>query len=291
MDKYDGEDLEELFPPKWQLFSSSFFPNKPLEKLIEIKKMIKTLDPDMLFLTEVGGAESLENFNKYFLDDQFYILCEPSNSDRGIDLGYMINKRLPYKAELISHTKKRLSNSKKFARGLMELRLSLNDSYVYINYLVHLKSKLNLKRDDFEGRSQRQAEVDYLKELYLKHSKKYDNIPITISGDFNGIIYKEETEQEFKELLEQTDLKDAFEHKSLDLQKRMSYCYFNRQGARYPMQLDYFLLGQKHAQILNSARLIGFNEPYLDTYELPGSLQEKFKMASDHFPLLIELNL
>ena len=37
MDKYDGEDLEELFPPKWQLFSSSFFPNKPLEKLIEIK--------------------------------------------------------------------------------------------------------------------------------------------------------------------------------------------------------------------------------------------------------------
>jgi hypothetical protein len=292
MDKYNGEDLETLHPPKWQLFTSSFFPNKSLKQLYELKEMILDLDPDVLSLTEVGGPESLENFNHFFLADKYKVYCEPSNSDRGIDLGYMVKKDLEYKVEIKNHIKKRLENGKKFSRGVMELRLSLDDSYVYVNFLCHLKSKLNLKRVDFEGRGQRSAEINFLRDLYLKTSEKYDKIPISISGDFNGIIFEDETEEEFLPLLSATNLKDIFDLQNKPIEMRMSYCYFNRQGARYPMQLDYFLIDEKFSSLVDKeSTLLGFKPPYTNTFELPESMKEKRDLPSDHFALLIKLNL
>ncbi len=292
MDKYNGEDLETLHPPKWQLFTSSFFPNKSLKQLYELKEMINEIDPDVLFLTEVGGPESLENFNSFFLSNKYKIYCEPSNSDRGIDLGYMVKKGLKYKVQIKNHTKPILQNGKKFSRGVMELRLSLDDSFVYVNFLCHLKSKLNLKRVDFEGRGQRAAEINYLRDLYLKTSKKYDRIPVTISGDFNGVIFENETEEEFLPLLESTKLKDVFELLKRPIEQRMSYCYFNRQGTRYPMQLDYFLIDEKFSHRLSSeSTLLGFSPPYTSTFELPDSMKEKRDLPSDHFPLFIKLKL
>lgn len=292
MDKYNGEDLETLHPPKWQLFTSSFFPNKSLKQLYELKEMILDLDPDVLSLTEVGGPESLENFNHFFLEDKYKVYCEPSNSDRGIDLGYMVKKDLKYKVEIKNHVKKRLENGKKFSRGVMELRLSLDESYVYINFLCHLKSKLNLKRVDFEGRGQRSAEINFLRDLYLKTSSKYDKIPISISGDFNGIIFEDETEEEFLPLLSATNLKDVFDLQNKPIELRMSYCYFNRQGSRYPMQLDYFLIDEKFSSLIDKeTTLLGFKPPYTDTFELPNSMKEKRDLPSDHFALLIKLKI
>ena len=291
LDKYNNEDLETLFPPKWQLFTSSFFPNKPLDKLFALKDMIQSLDPDLLFLVEIGGKESLDNFNRYFLDDQYHVFSEPSNSNRGIDTGYLVHKRLPFKTEIRNHIKPKLSSGNKFSRGVLELRLYRDDQLIYINYLCHLKSKLNLKRVDFEGRGQRAAEIEYLANLYKLTSKKYQNIPISISGDFNGIIYKEDTEPEF-DSFKSTDLKDIFEYMDEPLEKRMSYCYFNYQGARYPMQLDYFLIGEKFSKNIGpKTSMVGFEPPYYDTFELPTSLNDKRKLASDHFPLLIYLKL
>jgi hypothetical protein len=291
LDKYQGEDLETLFLPKWQLFTSSFFPNKPLDKLFAIRDMIQELDPDLLFLVEVGGAESLENFNKYFLNDEYKVYCEPSNSDRGIDTGYMVHKRLPYQVKIKNHVKPVLSSGKKFSRGLLELQLSLDSKIVYINYLLHLKSKLNMKRTDFEGRGQRAAEVEYISNLYSKTSKKFDRVPITISGDFNGVIYKEDTEEEFKDLME-TGVQDVFEILNKPIEKRMSYCYFNFQGTRFPMQLDYFMISPSFTdKIGQDSKLIGFQAPYLDTFDLPNSLKEKRDLPSDHHPLLIYLKI
>lgn len=293
MDKYNGENLEELFPPKWQLMTASFFPNKDLIKLFQIADMIEELSPDILMLVEVGGKESLENFNQYFLKNQYNILIEPSNSDRGIDLGYMIKKSLPLKAKLVSHTKSRLDNGNKFARGAFELQLYSQDKLVLINYLCHLKSKLNLKRNDFEGRSQRAAEVNYLVKEFKKKSNKFEEIPIMISGDLNGVIFKSETEEELKPLVEETPLLDVLEILDIPTEKRMTYCYFNRLQNRYPMQLDYILLDKKFASLVDpeKTKIIGFTSPYIDTFEMPQSFQEKRNLPSDHFPVLLTINL
>ena len=287
MDKYNDENLSQLFPPKWQLMTTSFFPNKSLDSLFHIADLIQLLKVDIIMLVEVGGKESLENFNQYFLNNEFDIQLEESNSDRGIDLGYLIRKDLGVKTKLISHKDKVLSNKKKFARGAFELQIFKDDSLIHINFLCHLKSKLNLRRNDFEGRDQRAAEVNYLVELYQKRSSKYQDIPITISGDLNGIIYKEETEQELDPLISQTDLKDIFEHMDNPVEQRYTYCYFNRLNQVYPMQLDYFLISNKFVSMIDykATQVLGFKSPYIDTFKLPSSLQDKNKLPSDHFPI------
>lgn len=287
MDKYNGEDLAELFPPKWQLMTTSFFPNKSLDHLFHIADLIQSLNIGIVMLVEVGGKESLQNFNQYFLNNEFEIQLEESNSDRGIDLGYLIRKNLNLKTKLISHKDKKLTNNKKFARGAFELQIFKNDNLIHINFLCHLKSKLNLKRNDFEGRSQRAAEVNYLVEIYNKRQQKYQDIPITIAGDLNGVIYKDDTEQELAPLVSKTNLKDIFEHLNKPVEQRYTYCYFNRLNQVYPMQLDYFLISEKFMNKIqiNKTQVLGFQSPYFDTFKLPANLQEKTRLPSDHFPL------
>jgi hypothetical protein len=293
MDKYNGEDLETLFAPKWQLMTSSFFPNKSLDKLFAIADMIKHISPDILMLVEVGGKESLENFNKYFLENKYKVLLEPSNSDRGIDLGYMVKNELPIEAKLVSHTKKILSNKKKFARGVFELQLFKDNKLIFKNYLSHLKSKLNMGGGDFEGREQRGAEVEYLVSLYNKDLKSHPNIPICFSGDFNGVIYKEDTEEELRPIVANTHLLDVFEILDLPIEKRMTYCYFNRVNQRHPMQLDYIFINKKFKEsiIRPKTQILGFIHPFTDTYELPASFKEKRDMPSDHMAIRFTLKI
>jgi hypothetical protein len=293
MDKYNGEDLETLFAPKWQLMTASFFPNKSLDKLFAIAEMVKTISPDILMLVEVGGKESLDNFNKYFLDNKYDVLLEPSNSDRGIDLGYMVKKDLPLNAKLISHTKKVLSNKKKFARGVFELQLFKDEKLIFKNYLSHLKSKLNMSGNDFEGRGQRGAEVEYLVSLFEKDLKSYPDLPVCFSGDFNGIVYKDDTEEELKPIVDQTQLLDIFEILDLPIEKRMTYCYFNRVNQRHLMQLDYIFINKKFKSSIvpNKTQILGFIHPFTDTYELPVSFKEKRDMPSDHMPVRLTLKI
>lgn len=291
MDKYKDEDLETITPPKWQLLSTSFYPNKDIFKVKALAHLFLEYEPDILMLTEVGGKESLENFNTYFLENKYEVLLEASNSDRGIDLGYLVHKSLKLKPELISHTKAKLENGKRFARGVFELRLYHKNKLVFINFLCHLKSKLDMKKQDFEGRDQRVSEVKYLKKLYRKRMNEFAQVPITISGDLNAIIYKEETEPELQTLLNNTGLLDLFEHLARPLSDRITYCYFDRKHDRYDMQLDYILIPKKYAKNIDqkSSQVLSFDPN--TSIEYPKSLQEKLALPSDHFPVQCKIKI
>ena len=166
MDKYKDEIVHELTEPKWQMLSTSLLPNKNLKKLLALKETYKAHDPDILLLIEVGGSESLNNFNKYFLDDAYEVFTSASNSDRGIDLGFMVKKEIASFFEFSAYVDNLLSNQKKFSRGVFELKLKKEEEIKMIFLLTHLKSKLNLKKLDFEGRGQRQAETMELAKIY-----------------------------------------------------------------------------------------------------------------------------
>lgn len=291
MDKYKGEDLDTITPPKWQLLSTSFFPNKNLEKVNQLSKFFLHHKADILMLTEVGGKESLENFNKFFLQDKYKVLLEPSNSDRGIDLGYLVKKDLEVETQLISHTKAKLENGKKFARGVFELRLIKNNKPIFINLLTHLKSKLDLKKQDFEGRTQRVSEVKYLAKLHKKLSNDFPNIPVFISGDLNAIIYKDQTEPELSELLTKGHLLDIFEIDDRPFEKRVTYCYFDKKRDRFDMQLDYILVPKKYKSVVDTTQsqvLSFFSDRSI---EYPDSLSAKLALPSDHYPVQCKINL
>src|SRR5690349_12400091 len=92
LDHYQGQDLTKVTEREWRSFSASTIPNKPIAHVRELARAIKDLNPDILMLCEVGGTESLANFSKHFLNDEYAPYLIEGNSDRGIDLGYLVKR-------------------------------------------------------------------------------------------------------------------------------------------------------------------------------------------------------
>lgn len=235
----------------------------------------------------MGGKESLENFTKFFLNDQYQVFHHPSNSDRGIDIGFLVKKSLAPQCELKHINKKRLANGKRFRRGVLKLKIKLQDKKIYF-LLCHLKSKLDLKQEDFEGRGQRSAEVGGLIEEVRRLEALDPNSHIAILGDLNGIIYKEHTDEELLEF-ESADMIDLQEHNDTPLEDRFSYVFFKNRTVPFPMQLDYVLGNENFRSLVREAYISDFHleaPPFL-----PRSMQEKNKLASDHYPYYFELEI
>lgn len=289
MDKYQGEELETMREPEWQLLSTSFYPNKSLQKLFSLKHIIQEADPDIIMLVEVGGRQSLANFNRHFLDDAYTVYFEESNSNRGIDVGYLCRKDLPETSfYLINHSSKKLKNGRLFARGLLELRVLKKGKLMAVLLLTHLKSKLDLKKEDFEGRGQRGAEVSAILKHYQKLQQAHPKIPILVCGDLNGVIYKELTEEELVPF-QKAGLQDVLELLDLAPEQRHTYFFFNKQHKRIPMQLDYMLAHSKFKEIVSPETRVLDMEPQIP--HPPSDLGQKRKLPSDHYPVFCRLLL
>lgn len=292
LDKAKVINLEELTEIKWQLLSPSLFPNKSLEKTFALAKLIQDRDPDLLMLVEVGGRESLDNFNRYFLNDEYQVYHADSNSDRGIDMGYLVKKSLHnfYRFRFKAHTKVKLSNGQYPSRGFFQLDILSGDDIALTLLLTHLKSKLDLKKVDHEGRNQRAAEVDFLTKFYQKHKA---HAPVVIAGDLNGIIAGTDTEPELAPLVEKCDLIDVLEWQNHPFEKRATYYYFSTHR-KVPMQLDYILVPlpvvdwlclKGSAQVIDTAYLSKLGKGEI------ADLEQRKSLISDHFPLEVVFNL
>ena len=296
MDKHDHNlgPVTELTEIKWQLMSSSLFSNKSKEKCLMLAHTIKENDPDIVMVTEVGGPESLANFAKFLLDDQYLALSLPSNSDRGIDLGYLIKKSLAYKVDIHSHVDYLLPlPAKRFSRDVLRLDLKENNEVKMILLLVHIKSKLNLRGEDFEGRGRRVLEVRGLLDIYQNLERTHPHIPILIGGDFNGHAGEVDTEEEFKQIYERTALKDVAYLAKIPEEERFSYVYFTRGGNRFVQQIDYLFLSEKFADRIEAS------ECYFPRYKtltgapllVPRRYEQKNTLPSDHYPFIASLRL
>lgn len=285
--------FSQLNEYQWQQFTTSIYGNKELSKVLDITRAVQDIYPDILMLVEVGGRESLVNFNKYFLNQKYSVYHAPSNSDRGIDVGYLVKKSLPYEFRLKAFTKIKLTNRKLPARGFFRLemldnRLGNQQKKLAI-ILTHLKSKLDLKNEDFEGRDQRQAEVNFLIKQIKKHQGKY---PLLIAGDLNGIIFKEQTEPELMGFA-QNNMFDVLELLDRPLDERYTYAYFNSSTKRFGMQLDYILTHQAYRNqiIHDGTRVYHFKTVNGKEMGMPDNRLQQSYFPSDHFPLLLELSI
>lgn len=296
MDKHDHSSIPvtELTEIKWQLMSSSLLSNKSKEKCQILANTIKEAQADVVMVTEVGGPESLANFAKYVLNDEYYSVSLPSNSDRGIDLGYLIKKTFPWKFDVHSYIDYRLPEpARRFSRDVLRLDLKENDETKMILLLVHIKSKLDLRRADFEGRTRRVLEVKGVVEIYNDLSEKNPDIPILVGGDFNGIAAERDTEEEFKAIYELSDLKDIAFLANIPDEDRFSYIYFNRGGNRFVQQIDYLFISEKFANLIDAP------ECYFPRYKnltgaplpIPKRMEQKNILPSDHYPFIATLRL
>lgn len=294
--------LDEI---QWQKLSTSVFPNKNLAKIKELTRTFKDMDPDIVLLCEVGGPESLKNFNDLFLEQKYSTALIEGNSDRNIDVGFLVRKNLPFYFDL-STNKHRLINfnyesekylktppEHKLSRDCAELRLFQRDvDKPFLNILLtHLKSRLDPEKKDPNGFARRQAELKTVVDIANDVCKRNPNVPLILAGDFNGNASLKSTDEEFKYLYQNTQLIDVLEAAGIADDRRATYAQVRAGQRSDGRQIDFCFLTPKAAQYLDKASAMVYR--YKDSYgfglDLPTTLEQKLELPSDHYPIFFKL--
>jgi hypothetical protein len=305
------ENFQTLTEPEWQKLSTSVYDNKPLRKCLEIAKLILLEQPDIVMLCEVGGLESLKNFNVLFLQSNYSCILIEGNSDRNIDIGYLIKKTQSYFFDIISNKNRPLnflypheitsqnhgfkikSSSHTFSRDCAELRLFSKDRSkpFLIILLMHLKSRLDPERIDPGGVERRGAELKMAITIYKELENEFPTCPILFCGDLNGYAGKTTPDTEFLPIYQETDLQDIFEIAGLSTENRSTFYQIKNGGKVDGKQIDYCFLPKKVWPYLNSQRCYVYK--YTDHQGLqlntPTSMESKSLLPSDHYPLFFTL--
>jgi hypothetical protein len=259
---------------------------KPQDKVQWIANIIDEISPDILMLCEVGGLDTLNIFNKKFLNDQTYPFLIPGNSDRGIEIGYMVKKSLPFTYQHISH------REKNFSRDVSELRIFKNHKLELILLLVHLKSKWDREGNDPNGFLKRSSEVETLLLIHKNLQLKFPLCPIIISGDLNGVAQKNNCEREFREIYTSTSLEDILEAMNIPSEERITFVHFSKDGKPDHIQLDYIFLPLTLKDKIKKEESGIYR--YLDNfgveYAPPQNPFERYALPSDHYPLVLTLD-
>lgn len=301
-------DLNEA---EWQKLSSAQVPNKPLYKTRWLAQTLLEINADVILLNEVGGLESLENFNFYFLNNNYRSFLIEGNSDRGIDVGYLVHKRLsgqfvhlshksrpiqflyPHEVELnrynLEHNIPKQIRSHYFSRDVSELRWFVEgqNSPSMIFLCVHLKSKLDHDNIDAGGFLRRQAELKALVAIYNEIRMESPEVPLLLGGDFNGFASRILTTEEF-EALQKTDLQEVFDILNIPIEECATQINFQRSRARQFLKIDHLFVSPELAtQLIRE-------ECFVHRYKSEGQVmlayaqtyEQRTALPSDHYPVV-----
>lgn len=295
----------------WQKNSTSQYENKSLRKCQALARTLLEVDADIVMLCEVGGLESLQNFNQLFLKGAYSPALMEGNSDRNIDVGFLIRKGSPFYFDLLSNKSRSINylyphereslaqgypikaQSHRFSRDAVELKLfqQNRENPFLIVLLTHLKSRLDKDKVDPGGFERRQAELKTLLEIHQELETKYPNTPQVVCGDFNGNAGFHQPDEEFRPLYETTKLKDALEIDQVPQGERWTFCQI-RSGARSEgRQIDFSFLNPAAAAKLKkqSAHIYRYKNETGIEIDPPQNLEAKFLLPSDHYPMVFEL--
>ncbi|MGE5085169.1 MAG: endonuclease/exonuclease/phosphatase family protein [Bacillota bacterium] len=300
---------------QWQGQSSSIYENKSLKKCEDIARALIEINADIIMLCEVGGFESLKNFNHLFMNEAYSPCLIEGNSDRNIDVGFLIRKGLPFYFDVLSNKARpinylypherqslasgypvkggKVTTSHKFSRDVVELRLFTKDKEkpFLISLLTHLKSRLDPERIDPNGFERRQAELRTLLEIYRELEEKNPQIPIIVAGDFNGNAGKVNTDEEFKEIYTATELKDVFEVAGLKPEQRATFYQVKSSARTEGRQIDFVFLSPLAQPLLDtqSAKAFRYRDEFGSERGIPQTMEAKARIPSDHYPIVFEL--
>lgn len=295
---------------------------KSKEKIEKIAEVFFEINPDIAFLVEVGGRDSLQKFNDDYLKGLYKVSLLKGNSNRGIEIGFLIKKSFLEERELIfdhiSHAKKpieflypheKVKNQKAMIKGkpvthrshflsrdLAELRLYKKNDPLKLRPLlavlgVHLKSKLDKDGIDWQGTKRRHAEATYLANIYKKRNQKWNQAcPLFITGDFNGELHKQKRDPEFREFYQYEELMDFTDLLELPREECFSFIGMDKHKRSFGLQLDYFLLDKKYLPLLEKKNcgFYRYKNKEGGIIPIPQNPGARFGLPSDHYPLVIE---
>jgi endonuclease/exonuclease/phosphatase family metal-dependent hydrolase len=248
---YSPAEFAALDDDQVQAMNASIYnPNKNLENIATIARTIRAHDFDFVAMVEVGGLETLRNFNRYYLDQRYDCFLHEENSRRGIFVGALVKKGR-------FHRVRARNVGGSFSRNLLELRLHLGPVELRF-YVLHLKSHFGLEN----GIEIRRQEVEQLcRILPSRHC--------VVMGDFNGILIPGQHQFEFEPFLA-LPFRDVLEAMGVPPEERITHYFFAPEP--HFNQLDYIFCSND-MQILDAAILTEF---------VPATREERLWLPSDH---------
>jgi len=249
--EYSPEEFRLLSNERYLSMNKSIFnPNKDLSKIAEIAKTIIEEDFDFVGMCEIGGLETLENFNRYFLDGRYDCFLHQKNSNRGIFVGALVKKGLFPQVEVINV-------DGDFSRNLLKIKLTGRGVTLTV-FVLHLKSQHGSDR----GIEKRLQEIERL-------CKSVKRTRCIVMGDFNGILIRGESQFEFGKFLE-LPFRDVLEALDIPEKSRFSHYYF-ADGPSFS-QLDYIFISND-LKVTGGGMMPG---------PIPCSYEERSRLPSDH---------
>lgn len=292
-------NLENFYLDQEDFITELQTPMKALDKIKNIQTIFREIDADIFSLCEIGGLKSLELFNKEYLDDEYQVLIEKGNSDRGIEVGFLVKKSLGLKLKFVSNKdayfqiqmNERKTISSKHSRDLIELHLSneANETKCII-FNTHLKSQRDSYNEDFRGQKRRGAEFNFMVEKLLSYESKKISCPIFLTGDLNGNASRFQTDPEFIKGLIKADLIDVLDCQDLPREARATY-YIFAGTKKLPIQLDYALFNKTHKECILDAVVYRYKNQHQSVKFSPRSKLDVLDNPSDHYPLVFCLSL
>lgn len=249
---YSRAEFEALSDADYAAMNASIYnPNKERSKVEAIAVTILAEDFDVVGLCEVGGMETLANFNRVYLGERYECYLHQENSRRGIFVGALVKK-----GRFGSVAARNVGGA--FSRNLLELRLSSGGRTLKV-FVVHLKSQYGQDR----GLEKRIEEVRQLCSVV-------DRRDCVVLGDFNGILIRGQAQFEFEPFLE-LPFRDVLEAMDVPAGARFSHFYFNSGEASFS-QLDYIFCSEDIA-VLDGRALADM---------VPLNYAQRRRLPSDH---------
>lgn len=312
-------NIENLFLPPYENKANYnlYKYEKNIDKVKKVARAILDIKPDICFLCEVGGIDSLKNFVTKYLDDSYHYSLIPGNSERGIELAYLVKKGLELDFKHFTHKNRPLNFNYPHEEKENHHQLSMGKSKIYESHLpsrdiaelrvfkkgydkpslillgVHLKSHLDKEGIDFSGKLRRGAELKQLVETHNILNKRYkETVPILLLGDFNGRACLVEHDEEFQDIYDKTKLRDVLEVMKVPTERRVSIHIFDKTGKDMGHQLDYIFIPPSLHTLLEpkESGIYLFKNETGAPYPRPTSLYERYQQPSDHYPVVCTLN-
>ncbi len=303
LDDLRPRDWRRMSEKDWQKLSHATIANKPLLKTLWLAESLLHIDANIVCLNEIGGQESLRNFTQLFLQDKYDCHLLEGNSDRGIDVGFLVRKNFPHQVELRTHKDRPLQflypherpvapgaavKSHYFSRDCAELRILSEGRPVAIILCVHLKSKLDPEGIDPQGIERRRAEVNTLVKIYQEIRAEFTpSIPVIVAGDFNGCARRDQRAEEFQQL-NSTDLDSVIELVGKSGDETATQVQFNRQGQIQCLQIDFIFVSPdlKPWLLSEGVEIYRYLSDLRVALPLPKTLEQRGYLPSDHYPVV-----
>ncbi len=263
---------------------------KPEAKIKAVGDVIMRENPDVMVAVEVDDIRALKYLADTYLDQKYFAVLIEGNDSRGIDIGFLVKKDLPFDLEVQSNKNAKPSTEKiagpndpVFSRDLPVLKLRLTGSKESDNpFLVvagtHYKSMAG--NNPVESVAKRAQQAKRTAEILSEFDAK--GVPYMLMGDYNNHV---PAAAEFKALFDQ-GMKDVFDIVVPPVigNDRVTQTFHPANGNFVWNQLDAILISKEAQGLQNieNAHVVQYLDANGNVMPLPETYAQRELQPSDH---------